>query len=39
MNWFWSYLTFTKGARLITGLRPLHEDRDTEPKPAAHAAE
>ncbi|MEL6464350.1 MAG: NAD(P)/FAD-dependent oxidoreductase [Pseudomonadota bacterium] len=39
MNWFWSYLTFTKGARLITGLRPLHEDHDTEPKPAAHAAE
>ena len=39
MNWFWSYLTFSKGARLITGLRPLHEDHDTEPKPAAHAAE
>lgn len=39
MNWFWSYLTFSKGARLITGLRPLHEDHDTEPKPAPHAAE
>ncbi|WP_299555454.1 NAD(P)/FAD-dependent oxidoreductase [uncultured Tateyamaria sp.] len=39
MNWFWSYLTFSKGARLITGLRPLHEDHDTEPKPTAQAAE
>ncbi|WP_299044190.1 NAD(P)/FAD-dependent oxidoreductase [uncultured Tateyamaria sp.] len=39
MNWFWSYLTFSKGARLITGLRPLHEDHDTEPKPKVHAAE
>ncbi|WP_299649593.1 NAD(P)/FAD-dependent oxidoreductase [uncultured Tateyamaria sp.] len=39
MNWFWSYLTFSKGARLITGLRPLHEDHDTEPKPSVHAAE
>ncbi|MEM6694475.1 MAG: NAD(P)/FAD-dependent oxidoreductase [Pseudomonadota bacterium] len=24
-NWFWSYITFSKGARLITGLRPLVE--------------
>ena len=23
LSWFWSYLTFQKGARLITGLRPL----------------
>ncbi len=33
-NWFWSYLTFSKGARLITGLRPLHEVYDTETKDA-----
>lgn len=39
LNWFWSYLTFSKGARLITGLRPLHEHHDTEPKPTVHAAE
>ncbi|QBY00797.1 NAD(P)/FAD-dependent oxidoreductase [Rhodophyticola sp. CCM32] len=37
-NWFWSYLTFSKGARLITGLRPLYEDRDTDPKPTASKA-
>jgi len=24
-KWFWSYLTFSKGARLITGLLPLYE--------------
>ncbi|MEM8592629.1 MAG: NAD(P)/FAD-dependent oxidoreductase [Pseudomonadota bacterium] len=23
LSWFWSYLTFQKGARLITGMRPL----------------
>ncbi len=23
LSWFWSYLTYAKGARLITGLRPL----------------
>ncbi|MEX0309258.1 MAG: NAD(P)/FAD-dependent oxidoreductase [Tateyamaria sp.] len=39
LNWFWSYLTFSKGARLITGLRPLHEDHDTEPKAPVRAAE
>ncbi|WP_299152286.1 NAD(P)/FAD-dependent oxidoreductase [uncultured Tateyamaria sp.] len=33
-SWFWSYLTFSKGARLITGLRPLYEEHDSEPKPA-----
>ena len=32
-SWFWSYLTFSKGARLITGLRPLYEEHDSEPKP------
>ncbi len=32
LNWFWSYLTFSRGARLITGLRPLHEVHDTEPE-------
>lgn len=25
MQWFWAYLTFKKGARLITGLQPLFE--------------
>ncbi|MEM6478216.1 MAG: NAD(P)/FAD-dependent oxidoreductase, partial [Pseudomonadota bacterium] len=25
LSWFWSYLTFQKGARLITGLRPLFQ--------------
>ncbi|WP_299745808.1 NAD(P)/FAD-dependent oxidoreductase [uncultured Tateyamaria sp.] len=39
MNWFWSYLTFSKGARLITGLSPLHEDHDTEPEEPVRAAE
>ncbi|MEO0484320.1 MAG: NAD(P)/FAD-dependent oxidoreductase [Pseudomonadota bacterium] len=29
LNWFWSYLSYQKGARLITGLRPLF---GTEPK-------
>ncbi|MEL6913091.1 MAG: NAD(P)/FAD-dependent oxidoreductase [Pseudomonadota bacterium] len=24
LSWFWSYVTFSKGARLITGLRPLY---------------
>ncbi|MEO0675915.1 MAG: NAD(P)/FAD-dependent oxidoreductase [Pseudomonadota bacterium] len=24
LSWFWSYVTFAKGARLITGLRPLY---------------
>ncbi|WP_299208498.1 NAD(P)/FAD-dependent oxidoreductase [uncultured Tateyamaria sp.] len=39
MNWFWSYLTFSKGARLITGLSPLRADRDTEPETPVRAAE
>ena len=26
LSWFWSYVTFAKGARLITGLRPLYEN-------------
>ena len=26
MQWFWAYLTFGKGARLITGLEPLFAD-------------
>jgi len=25
-QWFWAYLTFGRGARLITGLQPLFED-------------
>ncbi|MEM9349005.1 MAG: NAD(P)/FAD-dependent oxidoreductase [Pseudomonadota bacterium] len=31
LSWFWSYITFSKGSRLITGLRPLYiaaEERD-----------
>jgi NADH dehydrogenase FAD-containing subunit len=28
MNWLWSYLTFNRGARLITGLAPA--DRASE---------
>ena len=24
-QWFWSYITFGKGARLITGVMPLFE--------------
>jgi NADH dehydrogenase len=27
MQWFWTYLTRKKGARLVTGLRPLFPDR------------
>lgn len=30
-QWFWSYLTFKKGARLITGLAPLHQTPDQKP--------
>lgn len=26
-QWFWAYLTFGRGARLITGLAPLFEER------------
>ncbi|MEM1374465.1 MAG: NAD(P)/FAD-dependent oxidoreductase [Pseudomonadota bacterium] len=41
LSWFWSYLTHQKGARLITGLRPLFQAgsaetaRDPRPKKAA----
>ena len=27
-QWFWSYITFGKGARLITGVMPLFETPD-----------
>jgi NADH dehydrogenase len=27
LEWFWTYLTRRKGARLVTGLRPLFPDR------------
>ena len=37
MQWFWAYLTFKKGARLITGLRPLFEDLDSTIKVRAAA--
>ena len=30
-QWFWAYLTFKKGARLITGLAPLYETPDQKP--------
>jgi len=33
-KWFWSYLTYSRGARLITGLRPLVERDDCEETPA-----
>ena len=25
LNWFWSYISFSRGARLVTGLRPLYD--------------
>jgi hypothetical protein len=30
-QWFWAYLTFGRGARLITGLAPLFEGRKRPP--------
>jgi hypothetical protein len=27
INWFWAYLTFGGGIRLITGGEPRHESR------------
>ena len=30
-QWFWAYLTFGRGAQLITGLAPLFEDRMMPP--------
>ncbi|MGI9383569.1 MAG: NAD(P)/FAD-dependent oxidoreductase [Methyloligellaceae bacterium] len=30
-QWFWAYLTFKKGARLITGLEPLFEHIEDAP--------
>ncbi|MEM6728301.1 MAG: NAD(P)/FAD-dependent oxidoreductase, partial [Pseudomonadota bacterium] len=37
LSWFWSYLTRQKGARLITGLRPLFQNgqSDSPAEPAA----
>ncbi|MGA7327434.1 MAG: hypothetical protein WBX25_23820, partial [Rhodomicrobium sp.] len=42
-QWFWAYLTFGRGARLITGLAPLFDDLKmpreeikTLPKGSAH---
>ena len=32
LQWFWVYLTRKKGARLVTGLRPLFPDRSDKPK-------
>ena len=31
-QWFWAYLTFGRGARLITGLAPLFEDPKMQPR-------
>ncbi len=31
-QWFWAYLTYGRGARLITGLAPLFEDRKMPPE-------
>jgi len=31
MQWFWSYITYGKGARLITGLMPLFEKPQDKP--------
>jgi NADH dehydrogenase len=31
-QWFWAYLTFGRGARLITDLAPLSEDRKMPPE-------
>lgn len=33
-NWFWAYLTFGRGSRLITGLMPLFENRNMPPESA-----
>ncbi|MPZ56115.1 MAG: NAD(P)-binding protein [Rhizobiales bacterium] len=32
LQWFWTYLTRKKGARLVTGLRPLFPDRSDKRK-------
>jgi len=29
-QWFWSYITFGKGARLITGVMPLYEIKESD---------
>lgn len=34
-QWFWAYLTFGRGARLITGLAPLFEDLKMPPDTSA----
>jgi NADH dehydrogenase len=33
LQWFWAYLTRKKGARLVTGLRPLFPERTKKPLP------
>ncbi len=37
LEWLWSYLTFGRGARLITGLSPQFEDLDLHPSEASEA--
>ena len=38
MNWFWSYVSFSKGARLVTGLRPLYAGK-TKPLLSSKASQ
>ncbi len=35
-QWFWAYLTFGRGARLITGLAPLFENRKVPVQASDH---
>jgi NADH:ubiquinone reductase (H+-translocating) len=37
-QWFWAYLTYGRGARLITGLSPLFDDLKMPPKPVKNIA-
>jgi NADH dehydrogenase len=37
-QWFWAYLTYGRGARLITGLSPLFDDLKMPPETAKNAA-
>jgi hypothetical protein len=37
-QWFWVYLTYGRGARLITGLSPLFDDLKMPAETAKNAA-
>lgn len=39
MSWFWSYLTYSRGARLITGMRPLYQNQKIREKAQNYASE